>query len=377
VRYTRPMKTTHNNSQGRGEQIPANKATPINPAPSRIKLGIDVHADFYVVVRQLDGQNPQPPQKFTPTAFLNWVSLQLTHATTVYSCYEAGAFGYGLHRQLTALGVRNVVVAPQRLDERHTGVKTDKSDARALTLKLDQYVNGNQYALAVVRVPTPEEEQRRALARQRDQFARERRRLEAMGRSLLLQHGHRIQGAWWRGKSWERLANGSVPAWLLEMLQRVQSLVVAVHEQRQALTAQLAAAAPAQRVRGLGGLTQQVLEREMCDWGRFRNRREVASYTGLCPREDSSGGHRQQGSITKHGNPRLRVLLIELAWRLARFQPQYRGLRRWGRVLGDPRGSAAQRKKAIVAVARQLAVDLWRMATGRVRAEQLGLMCQG
>jgi len=370
VRYTRPMKTNHNNSQGRGEQIPASKAT-------QIKLGIDVHADFYMVVRQLDGQNPQPPQKFTPTAFLDWVGQQRSQATTVYSCYEAGAFGYGLHRQLTAMDVRNVVVAPQRLDERHTGVKTDKTDARALALKLDQYVNGNQYALAVVRMPTPEEEQRRALARQRDQFARERRRLEAMGRSLLLQHGHRIKGAWWRGKLWQRLHNGMLPAWLLEMLQRLQELVVAVHEQRQALTAQLAAAAPAHRVRGLGGLTQQVLEREVCDWGRFRNRREVASYTGLCPREDSSGGHRRQGAISKHGNPRLRVLLIELAWRLVRFQPQYRALRRWGRVLSDPRGSVAQRKKAIVAVARELAVDLWRLATGRVSAEQLGLVCHG
>ena len=330
-----------------------------------------------MVVRQVDGQNPQPPQKFTPTEFLDWARSQLTLAGAVHSCYEAGAFGYGLHRQLTALGVHNVVVAPQRLDERHTGVKTDKTDARALVLKLDQYVHGNHYALAVVRVPTPAEEQSRAVARQRQQFSYERRRLEAQGRSLLLSHGHRVTGPWWRGKLWQRLQNGMLPGWLVELLTRLQALVVAVHDQLQALTNQLAAAAPAARPKGLGGLTQQLLEREVCDWARFKNRRQVSSYLGLCPREDSSGGHRRQGSITKHGNPRLRAWLVELAWRLVRFQPQYVAVRHWQKVLADPTASPARRKKAIVAVARRLGVDLWRLATGRATAAQLGLACMG
>jgi transposase len=362
------MNTISNNSQSRGEQNSATKA-------NQIKLGMDVHADSIVVVRQLDGQNPQPPQKFTPTAFRDWVRTQRALAATVHSCYEAGAFGYGLHRQLTELGVRNLVIAPQRLDERHTGVKTDKTDARALVLKLDQYVNGNHYALAVVRVPTPAEEQRRAVARQRQQFSHQRRRLEAQGRSLLLSQGHRVKGPWWRGKLWQRLNNGMLPGWLLELLTRQQALVVAVHEQLHALTTLLEAAAPAARPKGLGGLTHQLLEREVCDWSRFQNRRQVGSYLGLCPREDSSGGHRRQGAITKHGNPRLRAWLVELAWRLVRFQPQYVAVRHWQKVLADPHAGAARRKKAIVAVARRLGVDLWRLATGRATAAQLGLEC--
>ena len=60
-----------------------------------------------------------------------------------------------LHRQLVALGIRNVVVQPMCLDERHTGVNHDKSDA---------------LALALVRVPSPEEQQRRAFSRQREQL---------------------------------------------------------------------------------------------------------------------------------------------------------------------------------------------------------------
>ena len=77
--------------------------------------------------------------------------------------------------------------------------------------------------------------------------------------------------------------------------------------------------------------------------------------------------------MTKHGNPRLRHSLIETAWRLVRFQPEYRAVQRWSRVLAAPARSAAARKKAIVAVARQLAVDLWRIRTGRVQPEALGL----
>jgi len=82
---------------------------------------------------------------------------------------------------------------------------------------------------------------------------------------------------------------------------------------------------------------------------------------------------RCEGLETKHGNPRLRHTLIETAWRLARFQPEYRAVQRWIAVLSSPARHAAARKKAIVAVARQLAVDLWRIRTGRVAAEALGL----
>src|SRR5579864_7508721 len=92
-----------------------------------IKLGIDVHADSYRVVRQVDHATPQPAQKFTPEGFLLWAKKQLTQAEEVYSCYEAGPFGYGLHRQLEAMGIRNVVVRPQNWDELHKGVKTDKT----------------------------------------------------------------------------------------------------------------------------------------------------------------------------------------------------------------------------------------------------------
>ena len=77
--------------------------------------------------------------------------------------------------------------------------------------------------------------------------------------------------------------------------------------------------------------------------------------------------------MTKHGNPRLRAALVELAWRLVRFQPNYKPVRKWRQILAKGAlATGAARKKAIVAVARQLAVDLWRVRTERCKPEALG-----
>lgn len=71
---------------------------------------------------------------------------------------------------------------------------------------------------------------------------------------------------------------------------------------------------------------------------------------------------------------RVRAALVEAAWRLVRFQPDYPPVRKWRRILAKSAlATGAARKKAIVAVARQLAIDLWRIRTARCSAEQLGL----
>ena len=84
-----------------------------------------------------------------------------------WSCYEAGPFGFGLHRQLETLGVRNLVVCPQSWEELSTGVKTDKSDARALCVRLGLYAAGNRRIFSVVHIPTAEQERARAESRLR------------------------------------------------------------------------------------------------------------------------------------------------------------------------------------------------------------------
>ena len=95
------------------------------------------------------------------------MAKQKVQAKEVVSCYEAGPTGFWLHRQLTSLGVRNFVVCRTCLDTRHAGVNNDRTDALELATRLDRYLAGNDKALAIVRVPTEAEEQKRARKRQR------------------------------------------------------------------------------------------------------------------------------------------------------------------------------------------------------------------
>ena len=341
-----------------------------NGSTGVIKLGIDVHEHFYVVVMQEGGGNPKPPQRFGKQAFLHWAAKLKSQNWQVHAVYEACGFGFGLQRQLTALGIACYVVAPQKLDDGNKRVKTDCLDAKALCLKLDRFVQGNSDALAIVRVPTEEEEQSRALHRQREQLVKARKQLEAQGRSLMVNHGIEPVKSWWRRRNFAAL---QVPEWMGELLGNSQPILVALQQKIDVLTAQLQAVASKQP-RGLGLMTSVIIDREIGNWNRFNNRRQVGSYTGLCPGEYSSGNTRLQSCVTKHGNPRLRAGLVELAWRLVRFQPNYKPIRKWQTVLRHgAAATGAARKKAIVAVARQLAIDLWRVRTGRLTPEQLGL----
>ena len=344
-----------------------------NGRPGAIKLGLDVHQDFYVVVLQEGGGNPKPAQRFQKAVFLLWAErLKEKHPERpIHAVYEACGFGFGLQRQLSALGIHCYVVCPQKLDERNQRVKTDGRDAKALCLKLDRYVEGNREALALVRVPTEEEEQGRALHRQREQLVRTRKQLEAHGRSLLVNHGVEPVQKWWKERTYAQLA---VPAWMKELLDHIQPFLLTLEAQIRALTRELEAAARPGQPRGLGAMSSVVIDREVGNWNRFHNRRQVGSYTGLCPGEYSSGKTRLQGCVTKHGNPRLRTALVETAWRLVRFQPEYKPVVKWRAILAKGAlATGAARKQAIVAVARQLAVDLWRVRTGQVEATALGL----
>ena len=159
---------------------PTKKLTPTSrkqteAAAEVIKLGIDIHKTKYVVIRQIDNQAAQSPQSFSPSEFLVWVQRQRLLAKRVVSCYEAGCFGFVLHRKLAEVGVENFVVRPRNWDEYGSSVKTDARDARELCGHLDRYLAGNERALCVVNVPTEEQEQERSLSRQRETLAKERK----------------------------------------------------------------------------------------------------------------------------------------------------------------------------------------------------------
>ena len=103
-------------------------------------------------------------------------------------------------------------------------------------------------------MPTPAEEQKRIASRQREQLKREVRRVAAQGRSLLLTQGHRAKEGWWGAKRWAQL-QVKLPAWLEERLEVFRRLLATLTAELDVATAALEAAAPAERPRGLGGLT--------------------------------------------------------------------------------------------------------------------------
>jgi len=339
-----------------------------------IKLGVDVHWREHVVVRQIDGTSPQPAQRFAPEAFVAWVAKQAQQADVVHCCYEAGPFGFVLHRRLVGLGVKSLVVRPRNWDEYGKKVKTDRRDALALVSCLDRYVAGNTEALTSIRVPTENEERARSVSRQREQLLEHRKRLAAQGLSCARYYGHDLPDEWWRAKKFE-LLQAELPEFLVGLLASVQRIALLVHAELEAHSAEVESAQTQELPTGLGALTAQILDREIGDWGRFKNRRQVASYTGLVPSEHSSGERRQRGAITKHGNPRVRHILIEASWRLQQFQPDYRPLKsRQGALdTAKRKGDKPARKKLCVALARQFIVDWWRIRTGRTTPAKLGL----
>src|SRR5881409_543404 len=216
-----------------------------NGGTGAIKLGIDVHQEFYVVVMQEGGANPKPPQRFQKQAFLHWAGrLKQKSGAEVYAVYEACGFGFTLQRNLSALSIHCYVICPQKLDEQNRRVKTDGLDAKALCLKLDRFVQGNRAALAIVRVPTEEEERSRAIHRQREQLVGARKRLEAQGRSLMVNHGVDPVQNWWKPRTFATLP---VPHWMRELLLNSQPILLALQEKIALLTVQLqSAAAPKQ-----------------------------------------------------------------------------------------------------------------------------------
>jgi transposase len=363
------MITTQQTSQAGRESV-TGTAQPTRKLAC-IKMAVDVHATKYKVVRQLGDLPAQPAQSLSPEQFLKFARQQLNLAQQVWCCYEAGPTGFWLHRQLTEMGIQALVILPSRLDAYGRKVNNDTNDARALAGKLSRYVAGETEALAVVRVPTPDQEARRALSRQRSQFGRTLRSVAAMGRSACLLQGYRLRGPWWRLPRWRRV-HLELPPGLEEHLERFRPLLAEIEKQIAVLTKTLQQTAPQELPAGMGALTYSQIEREVLDWQRFVNRKQPGSFAGLCGGVSASGDQHADLPITKHGNPRLRAILIEWAWRMVLFQPQSRAVQRWKSVLLDGRVHARRRKQAIVALARQLFVDLWRWRTGRATPEKLG-----
>jgi transposase len=147
------------------------------PVRHRFKLGLDVDMKNIVVAVQCDRGAIALPQKFTRDRLLEWVRRQVAAGHDVHTVYEACGFGYTLHYALTAAGAQSIITTPLQLSPERRR-KNDRMDATQLCVRLARHLDGHAHELRPIRIPTPEEEQRRELGRQRDFLVREVRKAE-------------------------------------------------------------------------------------------------------------------------------------------------------------------------------------------------------
>lgn len=306
------------------------------------------------------------------TAKQKW---QLSEPVRVVVMYEAGQDGFWICRALQKAGYEAMVVDPASIPvERHARrAKTDRLDAIRLLSCLRGWLRGELDRMHPVRVPTAEAEALRHLARDRGQLLKEIGQHRDRIRKLL-----RTVGCWVSvdGKFATRLDqdairchdNTPLPHWLQDRLRRECERLAQVEQQFKALEKALPKQVPSQvaqemqrlyQLRGIGevGSFRMMLE---LFWRTFSNARQVGACLGLVPQPYDSGQSRVDQGISKHSNGRLRSLLIEMAWMWIRYQPDSE-ITRWylERVAGS--GTSKRSKRiAIVAVARRLAIALWR-----------------
>jgi transposase len=338
----------------------------IDPAKPMLKLGLDVHLEFIMAVVQRDHGNPQAPRKFTRLQLVAQVQQWAAAGVQVFCVEESCGFGFVLHRELVAAGGQSFLITPIALNGQR---KTDKLDARALCLRLSRWLDGNRDELAPIRIPSAVEQRQREGTRRRKFLAGAIRSLANRGHSQVAEYCHaQLPHRWWGPRNWPKLA--ALDPWVLGVLAQLRELIVAMESQLQTLEAELVARVQAQvKPKGLGDLTLVTLESEVCDWRRFSNRKQVGSYTGCCPGEHSSGNTRRVGGIDRLGNGRVRALLVEAVWRFLLWQPNWRAAAKMKTKLG---AGTAMKKKTVIALARQLAIDLWRWRTGRCTLAELG-----
>lgn len=297
-------------------------------------------------------------------------------------CYEAGYDGFWLARFLDQRGIECHVMEPASLqvNRRARRVKTDRIDVESILHTLIAWCRGERHVCSMVVIPSVAEEDLRRSHRERDRLIRERTAHINRIKGLLFGQGIRGINVKARYKSLvpaelvtgdgrplpERLSHEITRE--IERLAQLQVQIAAIeHERDKAPTPCVATERKRHdllRLKGLGPALSSTLTREVY-YRQFGNRRQVASYIGITPSAyDSGDGHRSQG-ISKAGNRLARVAMVEAAWLWVRHQPDS-ALTQWfhERTQGQ---KGRIRRTMIVAVARKLAIALWRyLETGLI-----------
>jgi len=307
----------------------------------------------------------------------------------IISFWWAASFRYDGRHHLVLVGgfARNqhhvVDAASIATSRRRRRAKTDRIDGEALLRALLAHKRGEPRVCSMVRAPTPEDEDRRRICRERKVLIMER-----------VQHVNRIKGLLFsqgasgyeplrrdRRARLDALQTGDgrrLPLHLkaqvcreLDRLELLLEQIKAVEAERDALlnAEQTKVSAPPPMLLGVHGIGPEfasVLWSEGLS-RQFDNRRQVAAYAGLAPTPWQSGSVNREQGISQSGNPRLRTTMIQLAWLWLRHQPRS-ALTLWFQDRNE-RNGGRRRKTTIVALARKLLVALWKYVSAGVVIE--------
>ena len=318
------------------------------------------------------------------------VRLRTGQVVPIIVMQEAGLDGFWIHRLLQDEGIESYVVDPASIamSRRRRRAKTDKIDGESLVRALLAYKRGEPRVCAMVKAPTPQEEDRRRICRERKTLTAER-----------VQHVNRIKGLLFaqgisdyepllrkRRERLEELRTGDgrpLPHHLkaqigreLDRLELILQQIRSVETERDVLLSPTKDGTPApgamlKSLKGIGPEFAGVLWSEGL-YRSFSNRRQVAAYAGLAPTPWQSGSVAHEQGVSKAGNPRLRTTMIQLAWLWVRHQPGSI-LTQWFHQRVQFNGGRI-RKVLIVALARKLLIAFWKYVTAGIVPEGAEIM---
>jgi transposase len=293
---------------------------------------------------------------------------------SVICCYEAGRDGHWLYRFLTANGAicHEVDSSSIEVDRRQRRAKTDRLDAEKLVSMLIRFANGEKRVWRTVRVPSEQDEARRHLHREIEDWLGQRTEHVNRIKGLLATIGLGIEVnkdfaerlkelRCWDGKP----VPEELQARLLRQFEgwQLADRKVKDLENQRARTIRTGSEPCLDLVRrllsfkGIGSRSAWLFVMEVFAWRQIRNAREMGGIAGLTPTPYTSSQSSREQGISKAGNRRLRAMAVEIAWMWVHYQPESE-LTKW--FLKRFGVGGRQRKIGIVAVARKILVLLWR-----------------
>ena len=328
-------------------------------AKDEIYVGVDVHKRHYHVAIWHNGRIGCA---YSMTSDNNKLlrDIQPLRSSLKNIVYEAGPTGYSLVRLLRSANLPAEVVAvsktPRMTD---SSAKTDRLDCQQLA----------EYAakglLTFVAIPTEQQEADRQVVRLRDQLTSKRRRIMQQIKSFLLQHSISWPGGNWSKILIERLRQLDISSelrfTLAQYLDEYEFFCGKIAETETKLRQIFSSKRHSAAIEifkshpGVGDIVAWEYRAELFNITRFSKPKQISKYTGLCPKVSQSGKTCHQGPITKTGRRQLRAMLVQAAWAWYRRDPHARQI--YNRLLHN----TGNGKKAIVGLAKRIAIHLWRM----------------